>query len=40
MITTVTLNASIDKAYHMTEKIENGTVMRVAKQITVLEEKD
>lgn len=30
MITTVTLNASIDKAYHMTEKIENGTVMRVA----------
>ena len=26
MITTVTLNASIDKAYHMTEKIENGTV--------------
>ena len=31
MITTVTLNASIDKAYHMTEKIENGTVMRVAK---------
>ena len=31
MITTVKLNASIDKAYHMTEKIENGTVMRVAK---------
>lgn len=31
MITTVTLNASIDKAYHMTQKIENGTVMRVAK---------
>lgn len=30
MITTVTLNASIDKAYHMTQKIENGTVMRVA----------
>lgn len=30
MITTVTLNASIDKAYHMNEKIENGTVMRVA----------
>lgn len=31
MITTVTLNASIDKAYHMAKKIENGTVMRVAK---------
>lgn len=30
MITTVTLNTSIDKAYHMTRKIENGTVMRVA----------
>ncbi len=30
MITTVTLNASIDKAYHMSERIENGTVMRVA----------
>ncbi len=30
MITTVTLNASIDKAYHMEKKIENGTVMRVA----------
>ncbi|MDO4554817.1 MAG: 1-phosphofructokinase [Lachnospiraceae bacterium] len=31
MITTITLNASIDKAYQMNEKIENGTVMRVAK---------
>ncbi|MDY5497220.1 MAG: 1-phosphofructokinase [Anaerobutyricum sp.] len=31
MITTVTLNASIDKAYHMTSAIENGTVMRVSK---------
>ena len=30
MITTVTLNASIDKAYHMDRDIENGTVMRVA----------
>lgn len=30
MITTVTLNASIDKAYHMEKKIKNGTVMRVA----------
>ena len=30
MITTVTLNASVDKAYHMAEVIENGTVMRVA----------
>ncbi|WP_058271164.1 1-phosphofructokinase [Olsenella massiliensis] len=30
MITTVTLNASIDKAYHMTDAIEGGTVMRVA----------
>lgn len=29
MITTVTLNASIDKAYHMEGSIENGTVMRV-----------
>lgn len=30
MITTVTLNASIDKAYFMEKSIENGTVMRVA----------
>lgn len=30
MITTVTLNASVDKAYHMNQTIENGTVMRVA----------
>ncbi|MDC7289079.1 1-phosphofructokinase [Blautia schinkii] len=30
MITTVTLNASIDKAYYMEDTIENGTVMRVA----------
>lgn len=29
MITTVTLNASIDKAYHMDKAIVNGTVMRV-----------
>lgn len=29
MITTVTLNASIDKAYFMDHSIENGTVMRV-----------
>lgn len=29
MITTITLNASIDKAYHMERAIENGTVMRV-----------
>ena len=29
MITTVTLNASIDKAYYMADAIENGTVMRV-----------
>lgn len=29
MITTVTLNASIDKAYVMEQPIENGTVMRV-----------
>ncbi|MDO5702658.1 MAG: 1-phosphofructokinase [Lachnospiraceae bacterium] len=29
MVTTVTLNASIDKAYVMERKIENGTVMRV-----------
>lgn len=30
MITTVTLNASIDKAYHMSGGIQNGNVMRVA----------
>ena len=30
MITTITLNASIDKAYSMDREIENGTVMRVA----------
>lgn len=30
MITTVTLNASIDKAYFMDRRIENGSVMRVA----------
>lgn len=30
MITTVTLNASIDKAYHMGEAVVGGTVMRVA----------
>lgn len=30
MITTVTLNASIDKAYYMNGIIENGKVMRVA----------
>ncbi len=29
MITTVTLNASIDKAYYMEGSIQNGTVMRV-----------
>lgn len=29
MITTVTMNASLDKAYFMKEIIENGTVMRV-----------
>ena len=31
MITTVTLNASIDKAYHMEHEIVGGTVMRVAR---------
>lgn len=30
MITTITMNASIDKAYFMEQAIENGTVMRVA----------
>ena len=30
MITTVTLNASIDKAYYMDLAIENGQVMRVS----------
>lgn len=29
MITTVTLNASIDKAYHMDQQVVGGTVMRV-----------
>lgn len=29
MITTVTMNASLDKAYFMRDTIENGTVMRV-----------
>lgn len=29
MITTVTMNAALDKAYFMDETIENGTVMRV-----------
>lgn len=31
MITTVTLNASVDKAYHMAAPIAGGTVMRVTK---------
>ena len=31
MITTVTMNASIDKAYFMDHTIENETVMRVAR---------
>ena len=31
MITTITLNTSIDKAYFMENKIENGTVMRVGR---------
>lgn len=30
MITTVTMNAAIDKAYYMEGEIKNGTVMRVA----------
>lgn len=33
MITTVTLNASIDKAYYMDQEIKNGEVMRVSKCI-------
>lgn len=33
MITTVTMNASIDKAYYMDRSIQNGTVMRVARCI-------
>lgn len=33
MITTVTLNASIDKAYYMDQEITNGEVMRVSKCI-------
>lgn len=39
MITTVTLNTSIDKAYHLTQRIENGTIMRVANTTTVPAEK-
>ena len=31
MITTVTMNTSIDKAYFMDHEIENGTVMRVSR---------
>ena len=31
MITTVTMNAALDKAYFMTDEIKNGTVMRVSK---------
>lgn len=34
MITTVTMNASLDKAYFMDKKIENGTVMRVKESRT------
>lgn len=34
MITTVTMNASLDKAYFMKNEIENGTVMRVASDHT------
>lgn len=34
MITTVTMNASLDKAYFMEHAIENGTVMRVARTRT------
>lgn len=40
MITTVTLNASIDKAYHMTKKLKMVLLCVSPKQITVLEEKD
>ena len=31
MITTVTMNAALDKAYFMEKAIENGTVMRVSR---------
>ena len=34
MITTVTMNAALDKAYFMTDEIKNGTVMRVSKSRT------
>ena len=34
MITTVTMNAALDKAYFMADKIVNGTVMRVSKSRT------
>ena len=30
MITTVTMNTSIDKAYFMDHEVQNGTVMRDA----------
>ena len=31
MITTVTMNTSIDKAYFMDHEVQNGTVMRVSR---------
>ena len=34
MITTVTMNAALDKAYFMADKIVNGTVMRVSRSRT------
>ena len=34
MITTVTMNAALDKAYFMADKIVNGTVMRVSGSCT------
>ena len=30
MITTITLNVSVDKAYHINETVESGKVIRVA----------
>lgn len=39
MITTVTMNTSIDKAYFMDHEVQNGTVMRVPDAGILLAEK-
>ena len=40
MIKTVTLNASIDKAYHMTEKIEKGMDQGIEVNLTGYQYRD